>query len=401
MKTIWIFNHYATKGDEPATRAFDFSRELVSRGYKVTIFASAFSHYKLKTKYLTDHEAYKEEMVDGVRFFWIRSVAHRKNDIKRLLNMLSYSWRAFWLALRQKEKPDAVIGTSVHPFAVLIAYYIACIKKSRFFFEVTDLWPQTLIDMGLLKEQSFATFVLRFLEKFLYERAEKIITFWPYAVDYIVTLGIPKDKVVWIPNGIDTKRYESIKPYVGGNKNNFVFMYTGIHAQYANLDVVLKAAEIIQKKGEKNIKFIFVGDGLEKQNLIQMAKDLQLQNVQFHDMVPKDKVFQEIEKADALISIIKDMPVLRFGTSSNKLNDYLISGRPIVFAVKSTHNPVRQAKAGLTVKPGSPHLLAETVLKMYNLTPQERIKMGENGITYVKKYYDISILVNKLEKILA
>ena len=80
-------------------------------------------------------------------------------------------------------------------------------------------------------------------------------------------------------------------------------------------------------------------------------------------------------------------------------NDYLISGRPIVFSVKSGNNPVQESKSGITVKPGNPVLLAKAFLKIYNLSPQERIIMGENGINYVKKYYDIKVLVNKLEEI--
>lgn len=84
------------------------------------------------------------------------------------------------------------------------------------------------------------------LEKFLYIKAEKIITVLPYAGDYIIGIGIEKDKIIWIPNGVDLSLYKNMKEYSGGNPDNFVFMYTGIFARYANLDVVLKAAKIIQ-----------------------------------------------------------------------------------------------------------------------------------------------------------
>jgi len=398
-ENIWIFNHYATKPDEPATRAFDFARELILRNHKVTIFASAFSHYKLTTKYLNPNENQKTEMVDGVKFVWVRSFSHKRNNWKRLMNMLSFSWRAYWIGKNVKEKPSIVLGSSVHPFAVITAYLIAKNKKSRFFFEVRDLWPQTLIDMHFLGKNNPLAVILRMIERFLYQRAEKIITLLPYAGNYITTLGINREKIVWIPNGINMKRYENIKPYDGGNPANFVFMYTGIHAKYANLDSVLFAAKIIQDQNRNNIKFIFVGDGSEKKNLIQIAKDMSLANVEFKDMVPKDQVFKMIEQADALISIIMDLPVLKYGISSNKLNDYLASGRPIVCAIKSGNNPVSDSGAGIVIEPGSSEILAKAFLEMVSFTPEKRIEMGQKGIDYIKKNYDIKVLADKMEEL--
>ena len=190
---IWIFNHYATKPDESATRHYDFGKELIKKGHKITIFASAFSHYKSKIKYLEPNEKWREEeIVEGLRFIWIRTFPYNKNNWRRFMNMISYSWRAFWIARKLKEKPDVIIGVCVHPFAAYIGYLLSKKKKSRFFFEVTDLWPQILVDMGIFSNRSPVTLSLRVLEKFLYKRAEKIITLWPYAHRYITNLGIPR-----------------------------------------------------------------------------------------------------------------------------------------------------------------------------------------------------------------
>lgn len=400
MKNIWIFNHYATKPDEPATRSYDFAKEFAKKGHKATIFASAFSHYRLETKYLDSGEKCRSEIVENVRFIWIRTFPYKRNNWRRALNMASYSWRVFWIALKIKEKPDIILGSSVHPLAVISAYLVAKFKKSRFFFEVRDLWPQTLVDMGFLGNSNPLVLLMRLIEKFLYKRAERIITLLPYAGNYITSLGISKEKIIWIPNGIDTERYKGIKKYNGGNPKKFTFMYTGIHSKYANLDNILKAAQILKDEGKTNLRFVLVGDGLEKKNLLKMAKSMNLSNVEFRDMVPKNEVFKIMSEADAFISIIRDMPVLKYGISSNKLNDYLISGRPIIFCVKTKNNPVKEAGAGISILPGDPSVLAKACKQMVSFSPEQRIKMGEKGREYIKKNYDLRILADKLEKVI-
>lgn len=401
-KVIWIFNHYATKPDEPASRDFDLFRQLAIKGYKPTIFASSFSHYKLKIKYLEKRENWKIEELDGVRFVWIRTFPYQRNNWKRFLNMFSYAWRVYWIARKMNEKPDVIIGTCVHPFAVLSAYIVAKKKKSKFFFMVRDLWPQTLIDIGYIKENNPIVFLLRVLEKFLFKRADKIIIVSKFFADYITGLGFKKENIYWIPNGLDFSSYENIKEYDGGNTQNFNFMYTGIHARYSNLDVVIKAAKILEEKGKTNIKFTLVGDGLEKKNLINLAKDLNVKNVEFVDLVPKSKMPEVLSQADAFISIIREMPVVeKFGVSSNKINDYMAAGRPIIFAVKSRNNPIEEAKAGISILPGDAEKMALACEKMASLSSEERVRMGNNGMQYVRNNFDIKIISQKMEEIIA
>jgi glycosyltransferase involved in cell wall biosynthesis len=300
-----------------------------------------------------------------------------------------------------KEKPDIIIGSCVHPFAVLSAYILAKCKKSRFFFEVRDLWPQTLVDMGFLSEHSFIVWFLRRLEKFLYHKAEKIISLLPRAELYITKLGIPKEKIVWIPNGVDLSRYERVEKYDGGVSKPFTIMYLGAHGEANALNTVLDAAKILQNKGIDNLKFIFIGDGPEKRKLMGYVKNSGINNVEFYDTIPKDQLYKKIGTADAFIFCFKGLPLFKYGISPNKLFDYLASGRPILFSCSAeANNLVEEAKAGISVPPQDPEALANAVIELINLNPEKRIEMGENGLEYVKKYYDIRVLADKLEEIL-
>jgi glycosyltransferase involved in cell wall biosynthesis len=399
MKNIWIVNHYATLEDEPATRSYDFAKKLVKKGYKTTILASSFSHYKFQEKKNYRRKKYLTEEHEGVKFIWIKTFPYYRNNWRRVFNMIIFSWRVFYVGRKLEEKPNIIIGVSVHPLAALSAYFLAKNKNSRFFLEITDLWPEILIDMGIVSKKSPVVFILRKLEKFLFDRAEKIITLWPLAYKYIEKLGFPKEKVTWIPHFVDFVRFTDLRPYDGGiNKKIFKFIYSGIHSDYANLETVIEAASILQKENEKRVKFIFVGNGSEKLKLVRMAEELKLENLEFMDMIPKTEIYKVLNEADALIFTLKNMPLLlKYGISSNKLIDYLAAGRPLIFSANSDNNPVKEARAGITVSAQNSKDFVLAVKNIINLKPEQRFQMGQNARKYAEKYHDLNILVKKLE----
>lgn len=400
FKRIWILNHYAGPPDSQSTRHFDLGRKLVSKGHKVTIFASSFSHNKFREDRLSSDEKWKSQNYGGVRFVWIRTYPYRGNDWRRILNMLSYAWRVIRVGKGLREQPDVIIGSCVHPFAVLAAYILSRMTKSRFFFEVRDLWPQTLIDLGALSARSPIAWGLRKLEKYLYTHAEKIIVLLPYADRYISNLGISREKIVWIPNGADLSRFGMVTKDRSELNNQCIFMYLGAHGRANALDVILSAAEILQKQNNNSLKIVFVGDGPEKKTLMNMAQRKSLQNVEFREPVAKAAVAHAMTEADAFIFNLEDSPVFKYGISSNKLFDYLASGKPIVFSSNAENNPVQEAHAGISVPARSPHLLAQAIRQLVNLTPEEKIKMGQNGFAYIQEYHDMSKLAAKLESLL-
>ncbi len=397
---IWILNHYAETPDGQATRTYDISREMVRRGYMVTVFASSFSHYKFREERLQAGEKWKVESHDGVRFFWLKTPSYRGNNWRRVLNMLTYGWRALWVGKKLEERPDVIIGVSVHPVAALAAYLLSILKKARFFFEVTDLWPQTLVEFGKLSERSPITWGMRALEKFLYRKSEKIIMLWRHTEDYVSRLGISTDKIIWIPHGVDLSRYQDLIMYDGGHSRSFTIMYLGGLVAANALDVVLDAAKILQNEKKRHIRFVFVGDGTEKPRLVQRSRKMALDNVEFWDLVPKQEIAKVLGKADAFIYSLRDRPFYRYGISLNKLCDYLASGRPIIFAGKSSYSPVEEARAGVSVPPENPKLLAQAITDLVGMKAEERLLMGKNGLEYVKKYHDIRVLADRLEALL-
>lgn len=367
----------------------------------MVIFAASFHHYLHRETHLQPGERWKIEEVDGVQFVWIRTPQYQRNDWRRVVSMVSYMIRAWRLGRRLPRsvpeigRPDVVIGSSVHLLAVLAAYWVAKRYKARFIMEVRDLWPQTIIDMGKLSERNPLTKLLRMLERFLYRRAERIITLLPRAGEYITAQGIDKERIIWIPNGVDLSRFERIEVQ-SSPEDQFRMIYLGAHGQANALDVLLEAAKFVQDKGYGDVRFVLIGDGPEKPKLIELAKELGLKNVEFRDPVPKTEVPKALGKADATVFILNDLPLYHYGISLNKLFDYLAAKKPLILAGNPVKNPVEEARCGLTVPPGDPEALAEAVIKLYQMSQEEREAMGRRGREYVEKYHAISVLADRL-----
>jgi glycosyltransferase involved in cell wall biosynthesis len=397
---IWILNHYADAPDRQATRSYDLSRKLVERGHTVTIFAAGFSHYSFTEERTRPGERFSEEYWNGVRFLWLRTPAYKGNSWRRIWNMVSFSWHAYWLGNRLPETPDCVIGVSVHPLAAFSAWALSVTKKARFFFELTDLWPEVLIDFGLLSRHNPITWILRSLEKFLYRRAERIIMIWPRTETYVERLGISSKKVVWIPHLAELSRYEALKPYSGEIGSQFRVMYLGSFVSFMAMDAILRCAKILQDEGKSNIRFVLVGGGTDKETLVQLATELQLQNVEFPGLVAKKDIASVMSEADAFIVSLKDVPLLKYGISLNKACDYLASGRPTIFAGNPGYDPIREANAGISVPAENAEALARGIESLILRTPEERRTMGNNGREYLKRVHDIDLLAGRLERIL-
>jgi glycosyltransferase involved in cell wall biosynthesis len=157
----------------------------------------------------------------------------------------------------------------------------------------------------------------------------------------------------------------------------------------------LETAKILKENYPK-IRFLLIGNGTEKDRLIQMAKENDLKNIEFKDPVPKKEIAKIINKSDVLILLVRNSPLYKYGISFNKLYDYLASGKPVIFSSNAVNNPVKEDNAGVTVPPDNPKTLADAIIKLYQMSPEERRKMGMNGKKYVEKYHNISVLVDIL-----
>lgn len=395
MRSVWIVNHYAQEPGGPGgTRHHALARHLPEHGWQATIIAGS-SELNTGRQRLAPGESSRRESHEGVPFCWLRAESHAGRG-SRLLGMLAFALRVVGTAcLRDLPPPDAVIGSSVHPFAAWAGLRLARRYRVPFIFEVRDLWPQTLVDMGAAKEGSLAVRLLRRLEVHLYKAAGRIVVLMPKADDYIARLGIARDRIVWIPNGVDLADAEPSP--LPPPREFFSLMYFGAHGQANGLDNMLAAMARLTGFGlERPVRLRLIGDGPSKPALVVQARQMGLNNVVFEPPVPKAAIPALAAEADAFVVNLIDLPLYRYGISLNKLFDYLAAGRPIVFAGASANNPVAEAGAGITVAPGDPLALAEAIARIAALPEPERAEMGRNAYAYVRTHHDFRLLARRL-----
>lgn len=298
------------------------------------------------------------------------------------------------------QRPDVIVGSSVHPFAAVAGALLARRFKVPFIFEVRDLWPKTLVEFGRLNERSLLAAFLRQVERWLYREADRIVTLLPGAKLYIVPLGINEEKIIWLPNGVELK--DTPVPTQAERSTRFLLMYFGAHGQANGLDVLMHAMKELRGQSEcSRLHLKLVGDGPMKSDLIELAAELELDNVEFCDPVPKNRIPVLAAEADAFVLCIRDLPGLyQYGISPNKLFDYLAAARPIIISSGAPFDLVAEAQAGITVPPGDPHALALGMVKVLKMPLSERIAMGTAGREFVEKNYSYETLAARFASVL-
>jgi glycosyltransferase involved in cell wall biosynthesis len=408
---IWMLNHYATPPDTPGgTRHYDFARELVKRGHRVTIFASSFGHRSRKEERLQGRQNYLVKEIGGVRFVWVRTFPYQRNEWRRAANMLSYGCRATFRGLRLKEKPDVILASSPHPFAGLAGYLLSRRKKAKFIFEVRDLWPQTLVDVGSYKEKSLTVKLLGALERFLYRRARKIVVLLPGAAEDITGLGIPEDQIVYIPNGVSPELFaetgarlpKKLDKLIADLKAEGKAMvgYTGAHGLADGLDTIVETAKLLQDRGADRIHFLLVGDGAEKKRLVEKAKSLSLNNLSFFKPIPKNAMTGLLRAIDITIVPLRKSEMWKYGTSKNKLFDYMMCAKPIVWAINEANDPVARVGCGISIEPEDTEQMAKAITRLCGMSEWEQREMGKKGQEYAMKYHSIPVLTDRLLEVM-
>lgn len=395
---IWYLSAY----DQPkghSSRTYDFSKELVRLGHKVTLFTNSYCHFT-HVERLQAHERWRFEEIDGIRVVWLKTIPYGGNGWRRGANMISNAMRAIQVSRVLTDRPDVVIGPSVPLGTGWAALHIAQQKGAAFVFEVRDVWPQALVDLNVLNNKSLLYKVFRKLEKFLYKKAVRISAVLPYTWKHVEDGGGDSSKVTWIPNGVNLDRFINLPKYSGGEKP-LIVMYVGGFSVTHDVSTIINTAKILEENGESSaFQFIIVGDGRQRASCEELAGSLQLSNLKFLDSVTKSEVASLQANGDILVASVKDTPVYQFGINSNKIYDYLASERPIIFSGKAPNDPIVESSAGFSIPPEDADAMAEALLRLLDMSPGQRVQLGKNGRKYVEEQFDLQKLALRMESLL-
>jgi glycosyltransferase involved in cell wall biosynthesis len=399
---IWFLNHHAVPGrGSGGTRHAVLAKYLHRRGHDVTIFAADVTHAGGKAVGGAANRSdglYAHERIDGVVWRFIRVRAYR-NAVQRVLSMRSYRANV----VRSTDglpKPDVIVGSCVHPYAVDAALRLARRMQVPFVYEIRDIWPASLADVGALPRWHPLYWHFRQLEVRAFRHADGVVGVCPGMGLYAAEHGVPSDRFLYLPNGIDPELHAEVTP--PRSTETPVVTYLGSQGPVNGLMTLVDAAAVLQRnRGGSSPRIRLIGDGTEQPRLRQRAAELGLTNIEFLAPVPKAQVAAVCQASDAFVYCHRYMPVVaKYGVSANKIFDYLAAARPVVFSCSSWNDPVQEADAGLSVPASQADELADAIARICDLTGEERWRLGLNGRNHVLTHHNLALMAESLESFL-
>ena len=389
MKILYVSQYFSPEMGAPAARAAELSRHWVEDGHEVTVLTGFPNHptgvvpleYRSKLRHLV-----MCEKVDGVRVVrsWLFPFPNRK-PYERILNYSSFCFSAASTGLFI-SRPDAVIATSPQLLVGLSGWWLARYKGVRFIFEVRDLWPESLVAVGLGNENSLLHRSLGKLAGFLYRRSDHVVVVSPAFEEHLVHYWrVPQAKISVIENGVETELFSpgdgnELKRELGA-EGKFVVCYAGTIGMAHSLETVVEAASQLEKSAP-HIVFLLVGEGADKERIITMARSRALTNLRFVDQQPHEKVPAYIAASDVALVPLRKSALFKT-VIPTKMLESMSCARPVILGVDGQARKIlEEAQAGIFVEPEDAMALANTVCALA-ASPELCRRFGRNGRRYI------------------
>mgnify|MGYP005789341649 FL=1 len=408
---IILINHYAGSNRHGMEyRPYFMAKRWVQAGHQVTIVAASFSHLRGLNPDMQGKNT-MEEMIDGVRYFWIRCPEYKGNGMGRIRNMLTFlaGLYRYQKQITAQGKPDAVIASSTYPLDIYPAHQIAKKNGAKLIYEVHDLWPLSPMELGGMSAKHPYIMLMQAAENYCYKHSDAVVSILPCAKEHMVEHGMAPEKFVCIPNGIVKEDWEApIDPEKAPyrellqefhNQGYFLIGYTGAHGIANALDSFIEAGGMLK---DKKIKLILVGQGPERDRLMQKVVDLGLRNtVELLSAVKRSDVPALLSEMDALYVGLQRQPLFRFGVSPNKLMDYMMAAKPVIFAIEAGNDMVKDAGCGVSIPPEDSKAIAEAAIELASTPPEKLAEMGKRGQKYILENHEYQILSDRFLEVLS
>jgi len=383
MHLLLIHQAFATPKDSGGTRHYELAQAAMKSGHRFTVVTSDFG-------YMAGARDSGLTVVDGITVHRVHEphTGHR-GFVGQLVALVTFAFASIFTALRVKDV-DVVMGTSPSIFQAASAWLVSALRGKPLLLEIRDLWPEFIIDMGRLKNP-LAIWFARRLEAFLYARADHLLVNSPAYVEYLVEHGVARERVSFIPNGVDPSMFDDVtaedarsERELLGAGDKCLVMYAGVLGPANDIETVLDAAELLRHRSD--ILIALVGDGKSRKALEAAATARNLANVVFGGHRPKSRMGAALAASDVCLATLQNIPMFRT-TYPNKVFDYLAAGRPIILGIDGViRDVVEAAGAGTFVQPGDAKQLASAIEAM--AARSDRRELGQRGKDYVARHFN-------------
>ena len=410
MNILYI-DHYAGSPEMGMEfRPYYLSREWVKLGHNVRIVGADFSHLRKKNPVITHN--FETQVIDGVEYQWVKTRQYEGNGINRAITMAEFCGRLYVNASRMVREfsPDIIITSSTYPIDTFPGQKLRRVSgKATLIHEIHDMWPLTPIEMyGMSPKHPFVQ-IMQYGENSFCKHADKVVSVLPGACDYLVEHGMKRENFYYIPNGIDLAEWNNPDPLPelhektfqkAHQENKLIVCFFGSHTRSYNIDLLLKAAKQLNSN---QYFFALVGSGIYKEELINLAKKLELpeSNYAFLPQISKKAIPTLLDQIDiSYIGLMKN-GLNRFGIGMNKMFDAMMGGKPILYAVEASNNLINEFNCGVSVEPESVSALCQGLNEFLRMATEERVRLGQNGRSAVVEHFSYPVLARQFMNIVA
>lgn len=384
LNILYMSHYFPPEVNAPALRVSEMASRWVENGSDVTVLTGFPNHpsgiipdeYKGMKRLVTKFK--KLKLVRTYQY-----AAPNKGFVKRIMNYLSFMFSSVLLGSSKVGKPDIIIATSPQFFVAVAGYVMSRIKKCKYVFEIRDVWPEEIVAVGAIKNR-FIIGTLEAIEMFLYRKADLIVAVAQGTIDLLEERGIPKEKMVLYPNGVNIEHFQngsggtSLRKKLGID-DKFVVSYVGTHGMAHRLEDLLQTAKNLENY--KDIQFLFVGDGAEKKKLVKMADDMKLKNVIFHDQVSHEKIVQFYKATDLFMVPLRKAKLFTKNIPS-KIYEIMMVKKPILISTEGeSRKLIETSGAGISCTPENVEEMTKKILYLYD-NKELCEKMGNNGYSF-------------------
>lgn len=385
---IWLLHPFAGgPGLGRHWRPFWLADAWRRMGHRPLVVSAAFHHLH------REPHAPGPRRVDEVDFWFLETPPYGESGIGRLWNNLSFGprLRASATEISQQFGPPAlVIASTPHLFFIDAAQKVARQFQSRFWVEVRDLWPESIVALGLTSAWNPLVRILDWKERSAYRSADRVVCLLAGAEAHMRSRDLAAGKFLWIPNGVSESEIRSATtidqmirhPYVDRirrmkERGRQVVLYSGGMGPPNAMETIVDAARVVGGTNSR-IYFMLVGSGASREKLEYRADDLL--NVEFQDEVDRSIVHAMLHESDCAVVSFHKNPLYHFGISPNKLFDYCLFAPRTVIACEQEALSGYEALVDMRCEPGNPAALAEALqqaLQKPQRSLQERLQVVE------------------------
>jgi len=400
MKLTILTQYFPPEVGAPQNRLFELAERLNARGVEIVVITAMPNYPKMEIQEGYRGKWYVKETMGNLTVHRCAIFVSKNKSIPiRLLNYFSFVFTSLWIGLFKTKRADFLLCESPPLFLGISAVILSRLKRSRLIFNASDLWPESAEKLGLVTNKTFLK-LATWLEEWLY-RKSFLITGQTQGIVKDISTRFPFKDVYWLPNGVDptlfdqsTIRKSDWRAENGYTENDFILIYAGIIGYAQGLDIIIDAASKLRE--QPSVKFVLLGNGPEKERLVERVGELSLTSVKFLDFVQKKEMPAILKEVNASIVPLRKLDLFK-GAIPSKLFECLASEKPILLGVDGEARQlfIEQGKAGLYFEPENVTELVEAIVRLKQ-NPEECQQLGVNGKKYVSTYFSRDKIAEKL-----